>query len=638
MTGPTRDITVDVTIKSDTRGAKDGAAALGDVDKAAGGAGKSMKGMEVDAKSLTSQIDKSKATIKDLEAELTRVGNNPGIRKSLRVERSWLSELEKIGKSLPGGDGKSGIVGALLGGATEAGAAGAKVGAALSGGLVSSVSDALPGPLKLVLIGGITAAASEAAVLGGAILGGAITGAVGTAGMAAGLLSVSKDPAVLQAAGDFGKVLNQEFFGNSKAFVQPAIDGLHILQSELVHLNIGDSLSKLAPTVTTIAHGLANFADNVMPGVDKAFDRSGKFADVAAEGFGGLGTAVGDFADKVSSSPGALKGLDTAFKLTEGAIEVLGGGIHWLSDVYDGFITKQVQIYSVIQGVADGLGATGVGDVANVLRNTFSDIADGSPMVTSAVDAAGKAFQYYEDHVKGAAASTHGFIDSWDELNGKQMSLDETMLAASKAVDNVKTTFETGTKATQGHSQAVLENRVAMEQAAQAAAEAAQAYFNATGDVAGAQKIMDEYKASAEKATGATGGNARAVHDLADQLFKLPEKVNVDVNVTTHYRVTGAQLAKVEDQLSRAGGGSIEPNVPYLINERGYETVTFPAGGTVHPAHLTPMAGSVANGTTNYYSITVNASPLSSPVDVGGAVVAVLKQYENANGNGWRNG
>jgi hypothetical protein len=81
----------------------------------------------------------------------------------------------------------------------------------------------------------------------------------------------------------------------------------------------------------------------------------------------------------------------------------------------------------------------------------------------------------------------------------------------------------------------------------------------------------------------------------------------------------------------RAAGGPVLAGVPYMINERGRETVTFPASGTVHPASLTPMTGS-------HISITINVPPGAHPRDVGRETVAAIRSYERANTSSWRNG
>lgn len=75
-------------------------------------------------------------------------------------------------------------------------------------------------------------------------------------------------------------------------------------------------------------------------------------------------------------------------------------------------------------------------------------------------------------------------------------------------------------------------------------------------------------------------------------------------------RTSQLQAPPSSYDIQRASGGDVEPGRTYRINERGYETVTFPAAGTVHPANLTPIGGGA--------NITVNIAgtwDLSSPAE-----------------------
>lgn len=74
----------------------------------------------------------------------------------------------------------------------------------------------------------------------------------------------------------------------------------------------------------------------------------------------------------------------------------------------------------------------------------------------------------------------------------------------------------------------------------------------------------------------------------------------------------------------RAMGGPVAAGMPYVVGERGPELFVPRGSGTI-----------IANnklGGTGTYNITVNASPLSSPADVGAAVVDALAAYNRRNG------
>jgi TP901 family phage tail tape measure protein len=134
----------------------------------------------------------------------------------------------------------------------------------------------------------------------------------------------------------------------------------------------------------------------------------------------------------------------------------------------------------------------------------------------------------------GAAQAGEKLIDVWDQLHGAVKSADETMLDAKKAVDDVRDAFAQNGRSIKGNTEAALENRIALENAARKASAAADAYLEAGGTADGARKILKDFEDQAIKATGATGKNADAVKALADQLFALPS--NTTTTVTTIQR------------------------------------------------------------------------------------------------------
>lgn len=74
-----------------------------------------------------------------------------------------------------------------------------------------------------------------------------------------------------------------------------------------------------------------------------------------------------------------------------------------------------------------------------------------------------------------------------------------------------------------------------------------------------------------------------------------------------------------------AGGGPIMAGIPYIINERARESVTFPANGTVHQANITPMMASGRNNDIN------GSVPLIIQME-GRAVYQGLLTFKRRNG------
>ncbi len=135
----------------------------------------------------------------------------------------------------------------------------------------------------------------------------------------------------------------------------------------------------------------------------------------------------------------------------------------------------------------------------------------------------------------------------WDILHGKQLAETDALLAAAVAADSVKEVFAEGGKSIQGHSTAALENKKALEDAAQAAKDAALAMADRTGDWGAAMALMDEMKAKTVANTGAVGKEREAIQGLADDLFKLPKttdlQVKINVNTAGLTKLGGSLLA-----------------------------------------------------------------------------------------------
>lgn len=618
MTGPTRDITVDVTIRSDTKGAKDGAAALGDVDKAAAGAGASMKRMDVDSKALTAQIDKSKATIKDLESELTKVGNNPGIRKSLRVERSWLAELERVGKDVAEDAARFGIQSAEQ--------------------FTGSFTEGLGGLGKYAMPALIGAAALLTPVIGG-MVSGAVVGAVGIGGIAGGIAAASTDSSVKEAWKGFTSSLSADDFGK-QAFIEPVKQGIAELQKGLEGLNIGESISKGAASVPVLARGVSDFASNIMPGFNAVMNRSGEISAIVAEGLGKVGGSLGTLIFDVTESKGSMDGLRSIFGATSLAIGTTGDILSFLSDRYHDILFESAALTGDLEDQYRNIPL--VGNAWATLNDKLEELLGTGPGVVktlSSMDAATQAINAGLDpfaaYLNNATVAAAAYQETLLDLEKTELAMSNATLAWKQDVLDLTEAVKEQGHSTADNTEVGLKNQQMIN-----------------GLIGDAVRLADAKKAE-------TGSNAEANKVYDEQIDKLTillqklgfTKAQIDalvgphrIDIITNFITTGnsAQINKnlrAEDLAGgRAEGGPVAAGQTYLVGERGPEIVTFGADGFVHAnSSLTPTAGGATGGaSTINYTITVNAAPFTSPVETGAAVVAALKQYEMANGHGWR--
>lgn len=592
-------------------------------------------------KILREEYEKTTRKIADLDAQLVGGGDSKQLRKDLREQRAWLAELQKVAKEVRRDSG----IKFSLGGAGDAGGGVAKAGL---GGLGSI--GGMPAPVVAGLVGAVSAAGPAI----GAIVGGAIIGAVGTGGMAVGLLSAAKNTEVQAAAKSFGQTISAEFF-QGDAFVQPAIKGLQILQDAFRDMNLDETLAKAAPTVVTMAEGLAKFGKNLMPGLDKTLERIGPFADAASQGIADLGDAFGDMIDMISSSKGSVDGINTLFAAFGGTLRFVGAELKFLGDRYHEIINVVGMFTSIgahtgfetldkgvrqltghsgkLQGEMQFLGtATGLA-AARANEHHRALLLEHTEMM-----AAERKTRDLADAQAQAALSARDLNAAWKELHGGQMTLDEALQSAYEGLERVKSAFAGPDDSVTGDSQGAVGRRLALEQEATAAIAVAQAYLDMTGDTAGAQKKLDEFKASAEKATGATGAARKKVDELADSLFKLPPKR--EVFVTTYIRTVQGDFragergtAGVTQIDTRASGGPIKAGMPYLVGENGPELVVPERNGMVIPnrgggssgasgavAWVAPLVLNYPAG--SYEAVLVEA--ISSAVQSRGGRLAVL--------------
>ena len=105
----------------------------------------------------------------------------------------------------------------------------------------------------------------------------------------------------------------------------------------------------------------------------------------------------------------------------------------------------------------------------------------------------------------------------------------------------------------------------------------------------------------------------------------LAQKALYDTNPFI-YRNPGLRPARytIDYIMGRAVGGPVAGGTPYMVGERGPELFVPQGSGNIIPNNKLGGGGT--------YNITVNASPLSSPADVGSAVVDALKAYTRRNG------
>lgn len=567
--GDQRNIRVNVTVDSDTRGGDDAAKSLEGVDKSAAKAGESMRRMGVDAKGLNAEIAQSKQRIKELGDEFHRTRDSSSLI-DLRRERSNLRELQRIAKE-----------------ASES----------LSGA-GSSASGSLKGPL----IGGLVAVAAAAAPIIGAIISGAVAGTVAGGGIAGGIIAASNDSRVRSAFNDLTSEMTAEAFGGG-AFVNPVIQGLHILRNEFDNLGIGDAFAKGASSVPILAQGIADMVANIMPGFNEVMDHAEDFTRVFGEGLSETGAALSDFLHSLMSSEGTIEGLAFGFKLLAGFIIAVGNTLEFLGNSFHTMLGWAVKFNGFMADITDKIPVVGAS-----FRFFTDKLKETEAVGWSTAKAVGGTVDVIRDAAKAsdeAAEAQRRLNDEFERnitLQG-QMILDN--LSVEEGLQNLADTLAQNGTTMDSLTDSGRENQRALINVAREMRQVRDDTIAMGGSTADANATLQaNYERLIAQAEAA--GIARAeIEKLIGALFKVPV---VYADIISNRTITANTV-----EGRRAAGGSVDAYGTYLVGEQGPELLRMGSqGGYVVPNHA--IASGAGGG----------GSAWAAPVSVSGGGLGQL--------------
>ena len=200
------------------------------------------------------------------------------------------------------------------------------------------------------------------------------------------------------------------------------------------------------------------------------------------------------------------------------------------------------------------------------LAKGFGSAQANATTMTSALDAAIEAGQT--------------MTDVWNQLHGAMLSSDKAALAAKNTIDDVAKSFKDNKLAIDGNSASALKNRIAVGNAAQAAAEAAQAKYEETGSVKAASKTYDGYIEDLKKTLRQSGLTKAQVDRLIAAYGRMPSDVATKVSVT-NYTPTGQKLALLSQVQAALKKGTQLP-APARRMFAGYDRGGWTGPGDTH--------------------------------------------------------
>jgi len=466
-----KDIKINVVIDEDVRGAKKASKALAETRQEADKASHSFKMMSGSAKDLEAELKVLTEQRAQASKRYLQTGNN-----------EYLAEERRIGRQI-------GLYKKLLGnmGGGTPSASGPGIGEMFKGGGSPA------------LIGGIGALVAAAAPALGAMIGGLISGAVVTVGLAGGIAAATKDAGVRAAAKDFGQTVSREFFASGDSFVGPVRQALGGLKKDFQSLDLAGTFERAAPFVGEFAGGIGDLFKNLMPGFNKVMDRAGPFVEELADGLGDLGGALGTMMDDMSSSEGAVEGLELLFRLLNGTLIGLGKTVNFLSDAWDLY----TDVMAGVSGFMEDIPAWLQGPMQQFWQqtnNTMESMNQAGKDAAEGIDAFSGAAGSAAGPVNGLAAAMRGVNTEFDKYFNMQAALDDTTIAMKKAFLDFGETLKENGKHWEGNTEAGLENQAALRDVVDAIKAKRDAEIAASdGSVAAIEEINRKYNASIEK-------------------------------------------------------------------------------------------------------------------------------------------
>jgi len=164
----------------------------------------------------------------------------------------------------------------------------------------------------------------------------------------------------------------------------------------------------------------------------------------------------------------------------------------------------------------------------------------------------------------------------WAGLNGAAKSADEEMLDAVEAAEAIEEAFKDSKGALEGNTEAALNSRIAMRDAALQAYEAADAYLTNGGSAEGAKQILDDFRKANEDAAVAAGGARDRVKEFNDALYRLPPSKRVVLELVTRATISETIRENARAVNLRRWGGVTEYAQAGLLRD----AEVFPAGSS----------------------------------------------------------
>jgi hypothetical protein len=575
---------------------------LGDQAETAGKksdkAGDKFKDTASDAGHLRREIETTTARVKDLVAQFDRTGDT-SLFKDIRGAKRDLGRATGLAKLI----------------AEPVAEAGKSAGSALITNLAEGYktgSAALKGGATPILVGlAIAAAPGITAAISAAVLAG-----VGAGGLGAGIAAAMQNTAVAEAASGLAESLKEAFTSSADGFAAPLLGAFEILGDAGRQFAAQLNLNSLASLITPLAKGLAGLGQNLVPGLNKAFEAAKPLLRILANELPNIGAAISEFFTTVSSE-GDGAGLALAGVLQWVSRLIVGAGkvIATLSGIYEWSVRTAAGVTGFMEDVVGwvpllGDAVAGSNDDIEAMIAALEKGKDASGDFAGGVDVIGES-------AEETAAKIQELKDGIESLFGKTMDLDQATLAYKRGFKELtegKRTLDLNTEAGQDNEESVLRRIQQLEDLRKANA-------NSNMGVDAANRLYEKHIEQLRRTLLNLGYNKAEVNALIDRYKAIPKNVETTIGIilkTQGSESAWAALRKSERQAEeaagkRASGGPVAGGKTYWVGENGPELVTFGENGFVHNAAdsraMTSGGSSMGMGGGTAVQVVLSAAP-----------------------------
>lgn len=507
---------------------------------------------------LSAEIQRSVRLIEKMSREIKRTGDLQLLPK-LREEQGRLRQMLAV----PGMVNVSGWTKLLKG---------------VMGNAVGGAFAALPPQAKAAIGGAVAAAILASASLIGAAFSGALTAGVAAGGIGVGVAAAIMQDQRIKAAGKgLGLTLRDELFDATQGFLDPAYEGISLLQRRVRELQpqMRRFFDTLAPGTVPLFGGIADMVENVFPGLIALAEMAQPALYALAAEMPELGDSISDFFESIAQGgDGAIMGLIALMDVLQFTIEATGETIQYLTTQFEMLVEAGNFLYDVF-GPLTGL--------FPMWANSIKDGADAAEIGAGGLDK-------IRNRAAEAGIEIKELKAAWDELFGAFMTKDEAILnyeeALDKLAESVKengTDLRSTTEAGRANQRALLDQVDALDKIRKANIDNGMSIGEANQKFVAGLGVI-------QKNAEALGFNGKKVDELIGKYGEIPQQIVTKINADTS--AAEAKIAHFRDKYGNITFNIPAPGVTPNMYAKGGITAAASgliAGGGIAPQSAGPL-------------------------------------------------